>query len=138
MKHKQSWAFKKHTVKRKRKFGSQNYLRSKRKRKFRNKNFLRLKRKGKFRNQNFSSLKRKRKLRNQNFFSLKRKRKFHNQNSKRFKAHTQIPQPKIENSTAQLQIDCLRSTHKLCYLKKFLSTNFCIIEVSKARCRRWC
>ena len=37
----QSWAFKKHFVKRKRKFCNQNYLRSKRKRKIRNQNFLR-------------------------------------------------------------------------------------------------
>ena len=37
------------------------------------------------------------------------------------------------DSTAQLRINCLRSAHKFRYLKKFLSTNFCIIEVSKAR-----
>ena len=83
-------------------------------------------------------VKRKRKFRNQNFLSLKRKCEFRNANSKRFAAQTQIPQPQIENSTAQLQIDCLRSAHKFRYLKKFLSSNFYIIEVSKVRCRRWC
>ena len=81
----------------------------------------------------FLSLKRKCKFRNQNLKSLKRNCKFRNKISKRFKAQTQILQPKIENSTAQLRIDCLRSAHKFRYLKKFLSTNFCIIEVSKAR-----
>ena len=120
----QSWAFKKHIVKRERKFGNQN--------------FSSLKRKRKFRDQNFLSSKRKRKFRNQNLKSLKRNCKFRNENSKRFKAQTQIPQSKIENSTVQLQIDCLRSALEFRYLKKFLSTNFCIIEVSKARCRRWC
>ena len=63
----QSWAFKKNIVKRKRKFRNQKFLSSKRKRKFRNQNFLRLKRKRKFRNQNFFSLKRKRKFCNQKF-----------------------------------------------------------------------
>ena len=86
----------------------------------------------------FFSLKRKREIRNQNLKSLKRNCKFRNENSKRFKAQTQILQSKIKNSTAQLQIDCWRRPHKFSYLKKFLSTNFCIIEVSKARCRRWC
>ena len=86
----------------------------------------------------FLSFKRKCEFRNQNLKNLKRNCKFRNENSKRFKAQTQIPQPKIENSTAQLRFDCLRSAHKFRYLKKFLSTNFCIIEVSKARCRRWC
>ena len=76
----QSWAFKKHTVKRKRKFRNQNFSTVKRKRKFRNQKFLRSKRKRKFRNQNFLRVKRKRKFRNQNYFSLKRKRKFRNQN----------------------------------------------------------
>ena len=76
----QSWAFEKHTVKRKRKFGNQNFSSVKRKRKFRNQKFLSSKRKRKFRNQNFLRLKRKRKFHNQNFFSLKRKRKFRNQN----------------------------------------------------------
>ena len=70
--------------------------------------------------------------------ALKRNCKFRNENSERFKAQTQILQPKIENSAAQLRIDCLSSAHKFRYLKKFLSTNFCIIEVSKAHCRRWC
>ena len=98
-----SRAFKKHIVKCKRKF--------------RNQNFSGLKRKRKFRDQNFLSLKRKRKLCNQNFLSLKRK--FRNQNSECFKAQTQIQQPKIESSTAQLQIDCLRSAHKFCYSKSF-------------------
>ena len=70
----QSWAFKKHIVKRKRKFRNQNL--SSLKRKFRNQNYLRSKRKRKFCNQNFLRLKRRRKVRNQNFFSLKRKRKF--------------------------------------------------------------
>ena len=46
----QSWAFKKHTVKRKRKFRNQNFSSVKRKRKFRNQNFLSSKRKRKFRN----------------------------------------------------------------------------------------
>ena len=55
------------------------------------------------------SLKRKYEFRNQNLKSLKRNCKFRNENSKRFKAQTQIPQPKIENSTAQLRIDCLRT-----------------------------
>ena len=32
------------------------------------------------------------------------------------KSQAQIRQPNIENSTAQLQIDCLRSAHKFCYL----------------------
>ena len=50
------------------------------------------------------------------FLSLKRNCKFRNKNSKPFKAQTQITQPKVENSTAQLQIDCLRSAHKFCYL----------------------
>ena len=76
----QSWAFKKHTVKRKRKFRNQNFSTVKRKRKFRNQKFLRSKRKRKFRNQNFLRVKCKRKFRNQNYFSLKRKRKFRNQN----------------------------------------------------------
>ena len=76
----QSWAFKKHTIKRKRKFRNQNFSTVKRKRKFRNQKFLRSKRKRKFRNQNFLRVKRKRKFRNQNYFSLKRKRKFRNQN----------------------------------------------------------
>ena len=53
---KQSWAFKKHIVKRKRKFCNQNFLTLKRKRKFCNQNFLTLKRKCKFRNQNFLTL----------------------------------------------------------------------------------
>ena len=39
----QSWAFKKHIVKRKREFRNQNFSRLKRKRKFRNQNFLSLK-----------------------------------------------------------------------------------------------
>ena len=134
----QSWAFKKHIVKCKRKFRNQNFSSLKRKRKFRNQKFLSSKRKRKFRNQNFLGLKRKRKFRNQNLKSLKRNCKFRNEKSKRFKAQTQILQPKIENSTAQLRFDCLRSAQKFRYLKKFLSTNFCIIEVSKARCRRWC
>ena len=86
----------------------------------------------------FLSLKRKCKFRNQNLTSLKCNCKFRNENSKCFKAQTQIPQPKIENSTTQLRFDCLRSAHEFRYLKKFLSANFCIIEVSKARCRRWC
>ena len=77
------------------------------------------------------SLKRKCEFRYQNLKSLKRNCKFRNKNSKRFKAQTQILQPKIENSTAQLRIDCLRSAHKFRFLKKFLNTNFCIIEVSK-------
>ena len=49
----QSWAFKKHTVKSKRKFRNQNFSSVKRKRKFRNQKFLSSKRKRKFRNQNF-------------------------------------------------------------------------------------
>ena len=53
-------------------------------------------------------------IRNQNLKSLKRNCKFRNKNSKRIKAQTQILQPKIENSTVQLQIDCLRSAHKWC------------------------
>ena len=73
----QSWAFKKHTVKRKRKFRNQNFSSVKRKRKFRNQKFLSSKRK--LRNHNFLRLKRKRKFRNQNFFGLKRKLKFRNQ-----------------------------------------------------------
>ena len=139
----QSWAFKKHIVKRKRKFCNQNFSSLKRKRTLRNQNILSLKRKRKFRNQNFFSLKRKcefcnqkflrlkrkREFRNQNLKNLKRNYKFRNQNSKRFEVQTQILQPKIENSSAQLQIDCLRSAHKFRYLKKFLWTNFCIIEV---------
>ena len=107
----QSWAFKKHTVKRKRKFCNQNFSSVKRKRKFRNQKFLSSKRKRKFRNQNFFSLKRKCEFRNQNLKSLKRNCKFRNENSKRFKAKTQISQPKIENSTVQLRFDCLRSAH---------------------------
>ena len=63
----QSWAFKKHIVKRKRKFRNQNFSSLKRKRKFRNQKFLSSKRKRKFRNQTFVGLKRKRKFRNQNF-----------------------------------------------------------------------
>ena len=51
--YKQSWAFKKNILKRKRKFRNQKSLSSKRKRKFRNQNFLGLKRKHKFRNQKF-------------------------------------------------------------------------------------
>ena len=63
----QSWAFKKHIVKRERKFRNQSFSSLKRKRKFRNQNFLGLKRKCKFRNQNFFSLKRKLKFCDQNF-----------------------------------------------------------------------
>ena len=63
----QSWAYKKHIVKRKRKLRNQNFSSVKRKRKFRNQKFLRLKLKRKFRNQIFFSLKRKRKFCNQNF-----------------------------------------------------------------------
>ena len=86
----QSWAFKKHI--------------EKRKCKFRNQIFFSLKRKLKFHNQKFLSLKRKCEFRNPNLKSLKRNCKFCNQNLKRFKMLTQIPQPKIENSTAQLQL----------------------------------
>ena len=86
----------------------------------------------------FLSLKRKCEFRNQNPKSLKRNYKFRYDNSKRFKTQTQIPQPKIEHSTVQLRINCLRSAHKFRHLKEFLSTNFCIIKVPKARCRRWC
>ena len=60
-------------------------------------------------------------FRNQNLKSLKRNYKTRNENFKRFKTQTQIPQPKIENSAAQLRIDCLRSVHKFRYLKKFFS-----------------
>ena len=63
----QSWAFKKHTAKRKRKFRNQDFSSVKRKRKFRYQKFLSSKRKRKLRNQNFLRLKRKRKFRNQNF-----------------------------------------------------------------------
>ena len=76
----QSWAFKKYTVKRKRKFRKQNFSSVKRKRKFRKQNFSSVKRKRKFRNQKFLSSKRKRKFRNQKFLRLQRKRKFRNQN----------------------------------------------------------
>ena len=134
----QSWAVKKRIVKCKHEFLNQKFLSSKRKHKFRNQNFLSLKRKCKFRNQNFLSLKRKREFRNRNLKSLKRYCKFRNENFKRLKTQPHISQQKIENSTAQLQIDCLRSAQKFRYLKKFLSTNFCTIEASKARCRRWC
>ena len=84
----------------------------------------------------FLSLKCKREFCNQNHLNLKLNCKFRNENSICFKVQTQILQPQIENRTAQLQTDCLRRAHKFLYLKKFLSTNFCIIEVSKARCRR--
>ena len=51
----QSWAFKIHIVKRKRKFRNQIFFSLKHKRKFRNQNFLRLKRKPKFLNLKFLS-----------------------------------------------------------------------------------
>ena len=75
---------------------------------------------------------------NENLKSLKHNCKFRNQNSEHFKAQTPILQPITENNTALLEIECLRSAHKIRYLKKFWSINFCIIKVQKERCIRWC
>ena len=89
--------------------------------------FFRVKTQAQIPQPKFFELKAQKQIPQPQILCLKRDCKFCNKNSKRYKAQTQILQPKIGNSTAQLRIDCLRSAHKFRYSKKFLNTNFCII-----------